>query len=125
MKLIEVTIRQEIDNISKIAELRDKRTETLMQNLKDSIKEAERKLETIKYNKDRIDRLESAETNKHRDLKEYYVHNFKKFKNGVTIIKREDNNYIRVPTIPKYRYKKNKKMDVELLRAENVSNSNT
>ena len=106
MKLIEANIRQVIDNISKIVKLRGKRNETLMQNLKESIKEAERKLETIEYNKEGIDRSAPAETNNHKDLKEYYVHNFKKFKNEVEIIKREDNNYIRVPIIPKYRYNK-------------------
>ena len=40
-----------------------------MQNLKESIKEAERKLETIEYNKEGIDWSAPAETNNHKDLK--------------------------------------------------------
>ena len=48
-----------------------------MQNLK----EEERKLETIEYyNKEGIDRSAPAEANNHKDLKEYYVHNFKKLR---------------------------------------------
>ena len=38
-----------------------------------------------------------------------YIHNFGKFKNGVEMIKKEVNVYIKVPVILRYEYNKGKK----------------
>ena len=63
----------------------------------------EHKIEEIKQSM--INHEINKTTQKQHD-REYYIHNQARFKNGLAMLKLEENKFIRVLVIPKYKYNK-------------------
>ena len=103
MKAIEESIKMEIENISKIVELRYKSSEIQFEKLHQSIKATETEIELLKIKT--INNIEKENSNPN----EYFIHNYRRFRNGVAMIKNGENEFTRVPIIPKYRYDKRAK----------------
>ena len=94
MKAIQENIKMEIESIYKIVELRNKANEIQLGKLHQSIKTTETEKELFKQSIRLI--KENSNSN------EYFILNYRKFRNEVAMIKNRKNKFIRVKIIPKY-----------------------
>ena len=102
LKQFEITTRKEIENIRKQIDLKIRIKDKENENLAKITESFENKLEEIKQ----LIPSHVNESIKERStqIKNYYVHNQNRFKNGLAMLKEGENKFTRVPLIPKYKY---------------------
>ena len=105
LRQYEDTTRKELENIKKQIALKFQMTEMEQERVREIANSCEQKLGEIKTQTQK-----SKEENKdkmgHQDIRSYYIHNQFKFKNGLAMLKINEEKYIRVPIIPRFKFNK-------------------
>ena len=104
LKQFELTTRKELENIRKQIDLKSKIQEQEKEKWSHITQSFENKL--IEFENLIPKQNQQKEIKNHIHIKEFYIHNHYKYKNGLAMLKIEENKYIRVPLIPRYRYNK-------------------
>ena len=99
---------KELENIMRVIELRDKETRRELDKLEEPRISIEARLKQanklVKENKKNNGNPDNQKVQvKWKIIKDTYIHNWRKFKNGVAVLK-QNNSYIKVPLIPKYKF---------------------
>ena len=110
LKEFEEITRKEMENIMiivdrryKISEIEFERIEEECRAIKEKLKQTEKLATQIKPDNER--RMNKhKETINWRDIKETYVHNQYRYRNGIAILKHGENKFTKVPLIPKYKF---------------------
>ena len=108
LKEYENATRKEIDNILEIVKRKFLIMEKEQEKYYKIAKSLEEKYESAKDLINRPEELlyESIYNNIEENIKNAYVHNKRRYKWGLAILKNEVNKYTRVPLIPQYKYNK-------------------
>ena len=115
MKNLTKTLREyenatnkELENIMRVIELRGKETRRELDKLEEArisiearLKQANKLVKENEKNNGNPD-YQKVQVN-WKTIKDTYIHNWRKFKNGVAVLK-QNNSYIKVPLIPKYKF---------------------
>ena len=113
LKEFEEITMKELENIMiildrryKITEIEFERIEKECKEIKEKLKQTEKLATQIKpENERRMNK--QKETINWRGIKETYVHNHYRYRNGVAILKHGEYKYTKVPLIPKYKFNYN------------------
>ena len=106
----EKATRKEIDNIIEIVKLKFKKSEEEQKHkITKMYEEVEKKIEMInKMITKTEDIIQTSAWNKNNiNIKNSYIHNQRRYRWGIAIMKVEEEKYIRVPLIPRWKFNKN------------------
>ena len=109
-KEFEEITRKELENIMIIVDRRYKITEIEFERIEEECRAIKKKLKqteklAIQINPDNERRMnKQKESINWRDIKETYIHNQYRYRNGAAILKHGENKFTKVPLIPKYKF---------------------
>ena len=112
--------QSEIENLDKIVNIKEvisnhnkEQIEEMKVKIKSEVQEIQLKIQNINklikaenpvYQTSKFKNAQIPKTYKELTVKEEYVHNFNKYKNGVAVIKTDDNKNIKVPPISNWKF---------------------
>ena len=105
LRQYEDTTRNKLENIKMQIALKFQMTEMEQERVREIANSCEQKLGEIKSQTQK-----SKEENNYKmerqDIRNYYIHNQFKFKNGLAMLEINEEKYIRVPIVPRFKFNK-------------------